>query len=144
PTIGRVFTANMEALLGAARRPEDPLDPRHEAIAASLQVVYEEAALHVLTHLQRATGATRLCLAGGCAMNSVANGKIRERTAFRGALIQPAAGDNGTALGACLRAWRGSRAMPAERGQVHGQWGPDVSVAEVGAVVEGGRRRIAR
>ena len=48
PTIGRVFTPKLEALLGPARRRDEPLDARHEAIAASLQAVYEDAALHVL------------------------------------------------------------------------------------------------
>src|SRR5262249_56983620 len=102
--------AKLGALRGPAGRPDEPLDARHEAIAASLQSVYEDAAMHVLTHVQRATKATRLCLAGGCAMNSVANGKIRERTPFRDVFIQPAAGDNGTALGAPLHVWpaRGS------------------------------------
>src|SRR6185312_1996481 len=83
PTIGRVFTPKLETLLGPARRADEPLDARHEAIAASLQAVFEDAAMHVLRHVQRATGATALCLAGGCAMNSVANGKIRDRTDFR-------------------------------------------------------------
>src|SRR5206468_1407053 len=89
PTIGPVFTPKLEALLGPARRSDEPLDARHEAIAASLQAVYEDAAMHILSHVQGATGATRLCLAGGCAMNSVANGKIRERTGFRDVFIQP-------------------------------------------------------
>ena len=66
---------------------------------------YERAAMHVLRHVQQATGSTRLCLAGGCAMNSVANGKIREQTGFRDVFIQPASGDNGTALGAAFYAW---------------------------------------
>ena len=91
PTIGPVFTPKLEALLGPARRPDEPLDAQHEALAASLQVVFEEAAMHVLGHVQAATRSTRLCLAGGCAMNSVANGKIRERTGVpRG--LHPAGG----------------------------------------------------
>jgi len=142
PTIGAVFARKLETLLGPARRPDEPLDARHEAIAASLQVVYEEAAMHVLSHVQRATGATRLCLAGGCAMNSVANGKIRERTAFRDVFIQPAAGDNGTALGAAFHAWHGagrrSRAFVME----HGYWGPAFGDAEILAALDGERASI--
>src|SRR5204863_7459283 len=64
PALGPVFTSKLEALLGPARRKDEPLDARHEAIAASLQSVYEDAAMHVLTHVQRATQSTRLCLAG--------------------------------------------------------------------------------
>ena len=86
PTIGRVFTPKLETLLGPARQPQEPLDARHEAIAASLQHVYEEAAFHVLRALHRRTRNPRLCLAGGCAMNSVANGKIRARDAVQGRL----------------------------------------------------------
>jgi len=104
PTLGAVFTPKLESLLGPARRREDPLEAKHEAIAASLQVAFERAALHVLRHVQKSTGSTRLCFAGGCAMNSVANGKIREQTGFRELFIQPAAGDNGTALGAAFYA----------------------------------------
>ena len=81
PAIGTVFTPKLEALLGPARQPSEPLTARHEALAASLQSVFEDAAITLLNHVQRSTGRTRLCLAGGCAMNSVANGKIRSRTA---------------------------------------------------------------
>jgi len=143
PTIGPVFTPKLDALLGPARRSDEPLDARHEAIAASLQAVYEDAAVHILSHVQRATGATRLCLAGGCAMNSVANGKIRERTAFRDVFIQPAAGDNGTALGAALHAWHASGAHPRDFVMEHGYWGPEFSDAEIGAVLDGARAAIA-
>src|SRR6185503_12135283 len=72
PAIGTVFTPRLETLLGPARRRDQPIDTRHEAIAASLQSVFEQAAMHVLRHVRKSTGATALCLAGGCAMNSVA------------------------------------------------------------------------
>ena len=96
PKLGPVFTSKLELLLGPARRPDEPVGAQHEAIAASLQVAHERAAIHVLRHVQHTTRSTRLCLAGGCAMNSVANGKIREQTDFRDVFIQPASGDNGT------------------------------------------------
>ncbi len=144
PTIGTVFTPKLEALLGPARRPHDPLDGRHEAIAASLQTVYEEAALHVLAHVQRATRATRLCLAGGCAMNSVANGKIRERTAFREVFIQPAAGDNGTALGAALHVWHGSAVRRREFVMEHPYWGPRFCDEQIGEALDRAAEQIQR
>jgi carbamoyltransferase len=143
PTIGPVFTRKLETLLGPARRPDEALDARHEAIAASLQVVYEEAAMHVISHVQRATGATRLCLAGGCAMNSVANGKIRERTAFRDVFIQPAAGDNGTALGAAFHAWHSAAGRSREFVMEHGYWGPAFGDAEILAALDAERGPIA-
>jgi carbamoyltransferase len=123
PTLGPVFTPKLEQLLGPSRRRDEPLTDRHEAIAASLQAVYEEAAFAVLRALHARTGLDRVCLAGGCAMNSVANGKIRANTPFREAYIQPASGDNGTALGAALLAWH---RLGGRRGFVmtHGYWGP--------------------
>ena len=105
PTLGSVYTPKLETLLGPTRRQDDDLQPKHEAIAASLQAVFERAALHVLRHVQKSTRSTKLCFAGGCAMNSVLNGKIRERTPFREVYIQAAAGDNGTSLGAALYVW---------------------------------------
>jgi carbamoyltransferase len=142
PAVGPVFTAKLAALLGPPRRGDEPLEARHEAIAASLQAVYEDAAMHVLTHVHRATGATRLCLAGGCAMNSVANGKIRERTPFREVFIQPAAGDNGTALGAAFHAWHESGRRRREFVMEHGYWGPEFSDAEIGTVLDQARAAI--
>jgi carbamoyltransferase len=124
PTIGTVFTPKLESLLGPARRRDEPLDARHEAIAASLQAAFEHAAFHVLRHLQKSTGSTRLCFAGGCAMNSVANGKIREQTGFRDVFIQPAAGDNGTALGAAFYACHHIDGRPRSFVMEHGYWGP--------------------
>jgi carbamoyltransferase len=105
PTMGTVYTPKLAELLGPERKPGEPVAPRHEALAASLQVVYEEAATHVLRAVRQRTKMTRLCLAGGCGMNSVFNGKIRERTDFEELYVQPAAADNGTALGAAYYVW---------------------------------------
>jgi len=135
PAIGRVFTPKLEALLGPARRPEDPLEARHEAIAASLQRVYEESAFGVLRALHARVRNPRLALAGGCAMNSVANGKIRSETPFTDVYIQPAAGDNGTALGAALHVWHqlgGDRRFEMR----HGYWGPQFDEAAVAAAID--------
>ena len=151
PTLGPMFTPKLESLLGPARRRDEPVGAQHEAIAASLQVAYERAALHVLRHVQKATGSTKLCFAGGCAMNSVANGKIREQTDFRDVFIQPASGDNGTALGAAFYAWNQIAGRPRGFVMEHGYWGPsfgdDAIVAaldaEQAAIVERGCARRA-
>ena len=136
PVVGSVCTEKMAELLGPARRPDEPVGSHHEAIAASLQVVFEEAALHVLNALAARTGLRRLCLAGGCAMNSVLNGKIRERTPFREVYIQPAAGDDGTALGAALYVWHQTLGQPRRFTMDHGYWGPEFSDAEIGQAVD--------
>ena len=133
PTIANVFAPKLETLLGPTRRPDAPLEPRHDAIAASLQAVFEKAAMHVLRHVQKTTGRTCLCFAGGCAMNSVANGKIREHTGFREVFIQPAAGDNGTALGAAFYAWNQIARRPRGFVMTHAYWGPRYSADEVEA-----------
>ena len=103
PHLGLVFSPKLAELLGPARDPEDPeFFGKWADIAHSAQVVYEEIFFHVLEDLQRRTGLDKLALAGGCALNSVANGKIFERTKFREIYVQPAAGDDGTAIGAAF------------------------------------------
>jgi carbamoyltransferase len=103
PHMGLVFSPKLGELLGPARDPEDPeFFGKWADIAHSAQVVYEEIFFHVLEDLQRRTGLTKLALAGGCALNSVANGKIFEKTGFRELYAQPAAGDDGTAIGAAF------------------------------------------
>jgi len=131
PTLERVFSDRLEQELGPARRGEDPLLPRHENLAASLQVVFEEAAFHVLNGVHAATGMKALCFAGGCAMNSVANGKIRDRTPFESVFVQPASGDNGTALGAAYWVWNQVLGRPRGFVMTHGYWGPEFSAADI-------------
>src|SRR5450755_198456 len=103
PQMGLCFSPRLAELLGPTRDPEDPeFFGKWADIAHSTQVVFEEIFFHILEDLQRRTGLTKLALAGGCALNSVANGKIFERTKFRELYAQPAAGDDGTAIGAAF------------------------------------------
>ena len=144
PSIGRVFSEKLEADLGPARRHDEPVTARHEAIAASLQQVYEAAAFHVLNGLHDKTGAKRLCLAGGCAMNSVANGKIRERTPFEQVYIQPASGDNGTALGAAYYVWNHELGGGRHFVMSHGYWGPEFINGHIDEALHGRRADLER
>jgi len=90
---------------GPPRRPEAPLTQREMDIAASIQAVTEEAMLRTTRHVHRLTGMKNLALAGGVALNCVANGRILRETPFEDVWIQPAAGDAGGALGAALFVW---------------------------------------
>ena len=104
---------------GPARRPEEPLTGRHLDLAASVQAVVEEAVLRLTRSLRRETGIPRLCLAGGVALNAVANGKVRRDGRFDEVWVQPAAGDAGGALGAALVA--SHRLFGAPRAGVSGK-----------------------
>jgi carbamoyltransferase len=139
PTMGTVYSKELERLLGPARDPKEPITPRHEAIARSLQAVYEECAFHVLDRLWTLTKNPRLAMAGGCAMNSVANGKIRANTRFEELYIQPASGDNGTALGAALWVWHQVMSNPRQFVMRHGYWGPEHQAESVVSKLEAAR-----
>ncbi len=96
----------LERLLGGPpRRPESRLTQRDMDLARSIQDVTEEILLRMARHVRRQTGCRRLCLAGGVALNCVANGRILRQAVFDNIWIQPAAGDAGGALGAALLAW---------------------------------------
>ncbi len=108
----RSYTGRLEALLGPPRFPGTPFDPagdpesqRFADIAASAQAVLERTLLHLARHAREATGESRLCLAGGVALNAVANHRLAVEAGFEEVWIQPAAGDAGGALGAALWAW---------------------------------------
>jgi carbamoyltransferase len=96
------FAPDLIAALGPPRSPDEPLTERHADIAASLQRTLERALLHMLDRLYALTGATNLCLAGGVALNCVANARLAEEGPFRHVWVQPAANDAGTSLGAAL------------------------------------------
>lgn len=91
-----------EEVLGPPRARDEPLSQRHRDIAFALQNRLEETVLHVLRFLERKTRAANLCMAGGVALNCLANRRVVEETGFRNVFIQPAAGDAGAALGAAL------------------------------------------
>jgi carbamoyltransferase len=90
---------------GPARKPESPVTQREMDIARSIQVVTEEAMLRLARHVHAKTSMKNLCLAGGVALNCVANGRLLREGPFEKIWIQPAAGDAGGAIGAALGAW---------------------------------------
>ncbi len=110
-------------LFGEPRKPESELTQRHCDLARSIQYVTEEAILRMARTAHELTGEKHLCLAGGVALNCVANGRILREGPFEDIWIQPAAGDAGGALGGALDAWHthfGNGRTPA-RGKPDGQ-----------------------
>jgi carbamoyltransferase len=117
------------------RKAEDRLDQFHMDMAASVQAVTEEAVLRMTRYVARETGMKNLCLAGGVALNCVANGKIKRDGRFNNVWIQPAAGDAGGALGAALSAYylfECKQRDPDPRDSMQGAFlGPEFSQAEI-------------
>jgi carbamoyltransferase len=120
---------------GPPRRPEDPLDQRHMDLAASIQKVTEEVVLRLTRAIAKETGLSNLCLAGGVALNCVANGKVKRDGAFKRMWIQPAAGDSGGALGAALAAYHLQLRQPRtalQHDAMRGSYlGPEFSQSEI-------------
>ena len=134
PEFDDLFAPVLEELLGQRRSPDDPLDDRHRDIARSVQAMYEEAFFHLIGRLHERYGLDDLTLAGGCAMNSVANGKVRRMTPFRRVYVQSAAGDAGGAIGAAFALWHklgGARSFVMD----HAYWGPQFGSDEVSALL---------
>lgn len=105
PHVGKLFSPALEDLLGPARQKDEPLEQKHRDLARSVQAMYEEAFFHLINHLYEKHRLACLTLAGGCAMNSVANGKVVRQSPFKRLYVQSAAGDAGGAIGAAIYAW---------------------------------------
>ena len=111
---------------GPPRAPESPLTQKHMDIAASIQAVTENSMLKMAHHVHQATGMNKLCLAGGVALNCVANGRILREGPFDEVWIQPAAGDAGGALGVALLIWHQLLDNPRPHDQLDYQGGSDL------------------
>ena len=117
---------------GPPRKPESEITQREMDIAASIQSVTEETVLRMVNHVHKETQSANLCLAGGVALNCVANGRILREGPFKNIWIQPAAGDAGGALGAALSVWyrylENSREVKLDQDSQHGSYlGPAFS-----------------
>ena len=135
PAIGTLYSPKLVELLGPVREKGAPLEKLHEDVAASLQKVLEEAYLHVIRTLHERTGSRALCLAGGVALNAVANGLVRHETPFEELYIQPAAGDSGTAVGAAFHVWNQTLGHPRGFVMRHADTGPEYGHAEIDAAL---------
>ncbi|MFD7512530.1 carbamoyltransferase [Streptomyces sp. NPDC059853] len=126
----------LEELFGPARHPQAPLEQRHMDVAATVQHALEESLLHVLRAAQEMPGGAsrRLCMAGGVALNCTANGVIARSGLVDEMFVQPASGDDGSALGAAL--WELRRRRPAApRAMTMPYWGEGFGPAEIAAAV---------
>jgi carbamoyltransferase len=140
PEFEDLFTPALEALLGPRRAPSDPLDDRHRDIARSAQAIYEEIFFNLLNRLYQRHPIPSIALAGGCAMNSAANGKVRRMTPFKKVYVQSAAGDAGGAIGSAFAVWHregGHRSFVMD----HAYWGPHFDQDQIDRLVEANRRR---
>lgn len=137
PVIGTLYSPELEALLGPARHKADSLNARHKDIARSAQAMYEEAFFHLLRRLHAEFGSDNLVLAGGCAMNSVANGKVGRQSDFKKVYVQSAAGDAGGAIGAALVAWIEVGGQESRFVMNHAYWGPEFRDEEIDRILKG-------
>jgi carbamoyltransferase len=142
PSVGALFTPALESLLGPARKKDDPLEQKHKDIARSVQAMYEEAFFNLLNALHKKHGGDAVCVAGGCGMNSVANGKITLKTPFKRVYVQSAAGDAGGAIGAAYSVHHslgGARVAPMN----HAYLGPGCDSGEIDALLVSRKEEIA-
>jgi carbamoyltransferase len=131
PTVAPLFSEAMVKKFGPARVRRSELTQRDMDLAASLQKCLEKAYFHVLNHLYEQTRTEDLCLAGGVALNSVANGLIFEQTPFRKIYTQPAAGDDGTALGVAYYIHHCVLGQPRTFVMAHAYTGRDYTDTEI-------------
>ncbi len=143
PRVSRLFSQELITLLGPSRCEGAPLDDRHKAIASSVQAVYEEALFHLLNNIHAQYDTNKLTLAGGCAMNSVANGKIREKTKFRDIYVHSAAGDAGGAIGAAFVTWHRLNRDATRFVMEHAYWGPAYSDADIRQLLDQEKHRLS-
>ncbi len=102
PVVSTLYGNKMVEVFGAPRQPKEELTQMHKDIAASVQLICEELMIYILNHLQRRTGLKNICIAGGVAQNSVANGKVIEKTNFENLYIPSAGHDAGISMGSAL------------------------------------------
>jgi len=127
PNVGTLFSSELEKLLGPARKRNEEITQHYMDIAHSVQLMYEKAFFHLLNKLHKIYNLDSLAIAGGCGMNSVANGKILLNTPFKKIYVQAAAGDAGGAVGAALMTWyrtTGEKRQKRINLHDHAYWGP--------------------
>ena len=144
PTLSSIFSNKMIREFGESRVPRSEIQQKDRDLAASVQLVLEENYFALLNFVQKQTRARAVCLAGGVALNCVANGKIFERSDFRDVYVQPAAHDAGTSVGAALYVQHQELKQPRSFHMQHVYYGPEYSDSEILHDLEGAQCRFRK
>ncbi|HEY3975016.1 MAG TPA: carbamoyltransferase C-terminal domain-containing protein [Candidatus Sulfotelmatobacter sp.] len=134
--LARHFSARMEELFGDPRHPHAEIAQRDMDLAFAMQNRFEEIFFHLSNQLHSQVPLEDLALAGGCALNSVANGKLFDRTPFRRTYIQPAAGDEGLAIGAALHTYHSVLKQPHRHELKNSYLGPEFSDSRIQSALQ--------
>ncbi len=129
--LARHFSERMEKLFGEPREAHTEITQRDMDLAFAMQQRFEEVFFHLLNELHKRVPVEDLAMAGGCALNSVANGKLFTTTPFRRTWIQPAAGDEGLAVGAALHTYHSVLKQPRRHELKHSYLGPEFSESHI-------------
>lgn len=129
--LARHFSDRMVQLFGPPREPQAEITQRDMDLAYAMQCRFEEVFFHMLKQLHQLVPMENLVMAGGCALNSVANGKLFQQTPFRRTWLQPAAGDEGLAIGAALHTYHSTLQQPARHEMKNSYLGPEFSDSRI-------------
>ena len=135
PKVSRLYSDHLKLLLGEPRQRDQALTQHHKDLARSVQDCYERTFFHMLNSLYKKHKTDNLTIAGGCGMNSVANGKVHLHTPFKNIYVQSAAGDAGGAIGAAVIAGQRNGVEKVSM-RIHAYWGPSFSDDALSKVVD--------
>ncbi|MEP6714496.1 MAG: carbamoyltransferase C-terminal domain-containing protein [Terriglobia bacterium] len=136
PALGKVFSQGLIDMFGTPRVPNSALLQEHYDMAASVQAVLEDRYFALMNYVQKKTGQKAVCLAGGVALNCVANGMLFQKTDFKDVYVQPAANDSGTAIGSAMHVWHQVLGNPRKESMQHCSYGSEYSSAEIKAALD--------
>src|SRR6267154_3529023 len=142
--LARHFSDRMVELFGAPREPYGEITQRDMDLAFAMQHVFEEVFFDLLNALHRQVPGENIAMAGGCALNSVANGKLFDRTPFRQTWIQPAAGDEGLAIGAALHTCHSVLKQPRKFVMKNSYLGPEYSDVQIEECLNGAKLKFRK
>ena len=135
PSVGQLYSEELEAHLGPSRNPSQPLNETHKSLALTTQRHYERAFFHLLNAQFDRHRVKHVVLAGGCAMNSLANGAVTANTRFERVFVQPAAGDAGGAYGAAALVHSRLGGNTRKLAMPHAYWGPEPSDHDIARAI---------